>query len=138
MSDRVWLITGASRGIGAEIAKAVLASGDRLIATARDIVGLAHLGTADNLFCATLDVDDESHAQRAVQASLAQFGHIDILVNNAGICLLGAVEEASAQEVERLYRTNVFGLLKCDTSRVAVDASTQVGAHHQHLVSRGV
>ena len=111
MSNRVWLITGASRGIGAEIAKAVLASGDRLIATSRDLGGLAHLGTAENLFCVALDVDDEGQALRAVQASLARFGRIDILVNNAGICLLGAVEEAGAQEVERLYRTNVFGLL---------------------------
>jgi NAD(P)-dependent dehydrogenase (short-subunit alcohol dehydrogenase family) len=47
----------------------------------------------------------------AVHAALAHFGHVDILVNNAGICLLGAVEESSGDEVERLYRTNVFGLL---------------------------
>ena len=111
MSDRVWLITGASRGIGAEIARAVLTSGDRLIATSRNLGDLAHLGTAENLYCAALDVDDESHAHRAVQASLARFGRIDILVNNSGICLLGAVEETNAQEVERLFRTNVFGLL---------------------------
>ena len=51
MSDRVWLITGASRGIGAEIARAVLTSGDRLIATSRNLGDLAHLGTAENLYC---------------------------------------------------------------------------------------
>lgn len=111
MTQRVWLITGASRGFGAEISKAVLAAGDKLIATARTMQGLQHLGTNGNLFTAVLDVTDEPQVRDAVQAALAHFGHVDILVNNAGISLLGAVEESSGDEVERLYRTNVFGLL---------------------------
>lgn len=111
MAQRVWLITGASRGFGAEISKAVLASGDKLVATARTMQGLEHLGTNGNLFTAVLDVTDEPQVRDAVRAALAHFGHVDILVNNAGICLLGAVEESSGDEVERLYRTNVFGLL---------------------------
>lgn len=111
MTQRVWLITGASRGFGAAISKAVLAAGDKLIATARTMQGLQHLGTNGNLFTAVLDVTDEPQVRDAVQAALAHFGHVDILVNNAGISLLGAVEESSGDEVERLYRTNVFGLL---------------------------
>lgn len=111
MADRVWLITGASRGFGAEIANAVLAAGDKLVATARTMRGLEHLGTSGNLFTAVLDVTDEPQVTDAVHAALAHFGHVDILVNNAGISLLGAVEESSAAEVERVYRTNVFGLL---------------------------
>lgn len=111
MTQRVWLITGASRGFGAAISKAVLAAGDKLIATARTMQGLQHLGTNGNLFTAVLDVTDEPQVRGAVQAALAHFGHVDILVNNAGISLLGAVEESSGDEVERLYRTNVFGLL---------------------------
>jgi len=111
MSDRVWLITGASRGIGADIARAVLASGDKLIATARHSKGLAHLGVSDNLLSVSLDVTSEQQAGAAVAASIDRFGKIDILVNNAGICVLGAVEETSAEQVEALYRTNVFGLL---------------------------
>lgn len=111
MAQRVWLITGASRGFGAEISKAVLASGDKLVATARTMQGLEHLGTNGNLFTAVLDVTDEPQVRDAVRAALAHFGHVDILVNNAGISLLGAVEESSGDEVERLYRTNVFGLL---------------------------
>ncbi len=111
MSERVWLITGASRGFGVEISKAVLAAGDKLIATARTLKGLEYLGTDGSLFTAALDVTDETQVKDAVHAALAHFGHVDILVNNAGISLLGAVEESSGDEVERLYRTNVFGLL---------------------------
>jgi NAD(P)-dependent dehydrogenase (short-subunit alcohol dehydrogenase family) len=111
MSERVWLLTGASRGIGAEIAKAVLASGDKLIATARGMSGLKYLGSSENLLSTALDVEDARQAIAAVEAGVARFGKIDVVVNNAGICLVGAVEETSAEEVERLYRTNVFGLL---------------------------
>lgn len=111
MTERVWLITGASRGFGVEISKAVLAAGDKLIATARTMKGLEYLGTDGKLFTALLDVTDETQVKDTVHAALAHFGHVDILVNNAGISLLGAVEESSGDEVERLYRTNVFGLL---------------------------
>ena len=111
MAERVWLITGASRGFGAEISRAVMAAGDKLVATARTLQGLDHLGASDNLFTAVLDVTDEPQVRDAVGAALAHFGHVDILVNNAGFSLLGAVEESSGDEVERLYRTNVFGLL---------------------------
>lgn len=111
MAERVWLITGASRGFGAEISKAVLAAGDRLVATARDVTSLDYLGKGDRLFRAPLEVTDESGVNETVRAALERFGHIDALVNNAGISFLGAVEESSGADVERVYRTNVFGLL---------------------------
>src|SRR5687768_2147650 len=111
MANRVWLVTGASRGIGTEIAKAVLASGDNLIATARTTASLAYLGTSDRLLPLPLDVTNPSQAIDAVAAGLDRFGHIDIVVNNAGICVLGAVEESSGEHVKRLFETNVFGLL---------------------------
>ena len=111
MSERVWLLTGASRGIGSEIAQAVLASGDKLVATARTMSGLAHLGSSENLLSTVLDVEDPHQAIAAVEAGVARFGKIDVVVNNAGISLVGAVEETSAEEVERLFRTNVFGVL---------------------------
>jgi NAD(P)-dependent dehydrogenase (short-subunit alcohol dehydrogenase family) len=116
MEQKVWMITGASRGFGAEISKAVLAAGDKLVATARNTKGLEHLGNNgrganSNLFTVALDVTDEAQVRNAVQAALSYFGRIDVLVNNAGYGLMGAIEESSASEVERLYRTNVFGLL---------------------------
>lgn len=109
---RVWMITGASRGIGARIAAAALAHGDAVVATARDAAAIEQrFGAQPGLLAVALDVTDEGQAARAVAAALDRFGRIDVLVNNAGYGLLGAVEEASADEVRRLYETNVFGLL---------------------------
>lgn len=112
-TQRVWFVTGASRGIGAQIVEAALAHGDAVVATARHPAALAQrFATADALLALPLDVTDEAQAAAAVAAALARFGHIDVLVNNAGYGLVGAVEESSAAEIERLYATNVFGLLK--------------------------
>ncbi|MBD2449682.1 SDR family NAD(P)-dependent oxidoreductase [Nostoc sp. FACHB-152] len=111
MTQRTWLITGASRGFGAEIAKAVLAAGDRLIATARNQADLQQFATNKNVLVLSMDVTDETQVKAAIATSLEKFGQIDVLVNNAGFGLLGAVEDCSAEEVESVYRTNVFGLL---------------------------
>nr|WP_315427184.1 oxidoreductase [uncultured Albidiferax sp.] len=109
---RIWMVTGASRGIGARITEAALAQGDAVVATARDAAALQQrFGHSDALLALPLDVTEEAQAVRAVAAALDRFGRIDVLVNNAGYGLLGAVEEASADEVRRLYDTNVFGLL---------------------------
>jgi len=109
---RVWMITGASRGIGARIAAAALAHGDAVVATARNAVAIEQrFGVQADLLATSLDVTDEAQAAQAVRAALERFGRIDVLVNNAGYGLMGAVEEASADEVRRVYETNVFGLL---------------------------
>lgn len=109
---RVWMITGAARGIGARITEAALARGEAVVATSRDAASLQkRFPVSDALLALPLDVTDEAQAATAVQAALARFGRIDVLVNNAGYGLLGAVEEATAEEVRRLYDTNVFGLL---------------------------
>ncbi|WP_342360036.1 oxidoreductase [Terrarubrum flagellatum] len=109
---RVWFITGASRGFGALIAAEALAAGDAVVATARDPKSVAErFGDHPRLLPVALDVADEAQAHAAVDAALKRFGRIDVLVNNAGYGLLAAIEEASATEVERLFRTNVFGLL---------------------------
>jgi len=110
--NRVWMITGASRGIGARIVEAALAHGDAVVATARDTASLVQrFGDRDAFLAVALDVTDEAQAAHATEIALARFGRIDVLVNNAGFGLLGAVEEATADEVRRLYETNVFGLL---------------------------
>lgn len=109
---RTWFITGASRGFGALIAKEALNAGDAVLATARNPQSaIDAIGDHPNLLALPLDVTNEAQAHEAAAAAVKRFGRIDILVNNAGFGLLGAVEEASAEEVERLYRTNVFGLL---------------------------
>jgi len=109
---RVWFITGAARGIGARIVDAALAQGDAVVATSRDASTLEQrFGAQPGLLALALDVTSEAQSTAAAAAALARFGRIDVLVNNAGFGLLGAVEEASADEVRRLYETNVFGLL---------------------------
>jgi NAD(P)-dependent dehydrogenase (short-subunit alcohol dehydrogenase family) len=109
---RTWFITGASRGFGALIAEQALARGDAVVATARNPQAvLNRIGEHPNLLAVALDVTDEAQTHAAAKAAVERFGRIDILVNNAGYGLLGAVEEASAAEIEAIYRTNVFGLL---------------------------
>jgi hypothetical protein len=105
---KTWIITGASRGLGAKIAEPVLAKGDSLVATARKASALPFGPEALKL---SLDVTDEAQAADVVAAALDKFGSLDVLVNNAGYGLLGAIEESSAAEVEAEFRTNVFGLL---------------------------
>jgi NAD(P)-dependent dehydrogenase (short-subunit alcohol dehydrogenase family) len=129
MAQKVWLVTGASRGIGAEIAKAALAAGDKVIATARKVKGLkGSLGGGDNIFAVKMDVTKEKKVKQTVDEALEHFGRIDVLVNNAGFGLLGAVEEASAEEVEEIYRTNVFGLLH--VTRTVLPAMRQQRSGH--------
>jgi NAD(P)-dependent dehydrogenase (short-subunit alcohol dehydrogenase family) len=83
-----------------------------VVATGRKVEAVTEaLGTHPNLLAVALDVTREADAHAAVEQALARFQRIDILVNNAGYGLLGAVEETSASEIERLYATNVFGLL---------------------------
>ncbi|MBW0236156.1 oxidoreductase [Pseudomonas sp. D1HM] len=109
---RTWFITGASRGFGALIAEQALRAGDAVIATARkpqDIT--SRMGDHPNLLAVRLDVTSEEEAHQAVAEGIKRFGQIDVIVNNAGFGVLGAVEETSAKETERLFATNVFGVL---------------------------
>jgi NAD(P)-dependent dehydrogenase (short-subunit alcohol dehydrogenase family) len=128
MAQRTWFITGASRGIGAEIAKAVLAAGDQLIATARNKADLHQFESSQNVLTLSLDITDEAQVKAAVAAGLERFGQIDVLVNNAGFGLLGGIEETSAEEVERVYRTNVFGLL--NVTRAVLPSMRQIRSGH--------
>jgi NAD(P)-dependent dehydrogenase (short-subunit alcohol dehydrogenase family) len=131
---KVWLVTGASRGFGAAISKAVLAAGDRLIATGRGDV--PDFGGGDAVLTASMDVTDDAQVRTAIAAALDRFGRIDVLVNNAGFGVLGAVEETSADEVEAVFRTNVFGVLNV-TRAVLPAMRTQRAGHVINLSSIG-
>ena len=109
---KTWFITGASRGFGALVTERALAKGDAVVATARNPKAITdRFGEHPNLLAAQLDVASDEQAAAAAQAAIDRFGRIDILLNNAGFGLMGAVEEATAAEVEAVYRTNVFGVL---------------------------
>jgi NAD(P)-dependent dehydrogenase (short-subunit alcohol dehydrogenase family) len=118
---RSWLITGAGRGLGIEIAKAVLASGDAVIATGRDAAKVAAaLGTHDNLLVVKLDVTSTQEARAAVEAGVAKFGRIDVLVNNAGNFFAGFFEELSPEQVRNQIETLLFGPM--NVTRAALPA----------------
>ena len=112
-TQKTWFITGASRGFGLDITKAVLTSGDRVVATVRSKGQelSEQFNNNSNLYVVTMDVTNQEQVNSAVQQAIDHFGRIDVLVNNAGYGLLSAVEEATDQEVKRNYEVNVFGTL---------------------------
>ena len=128
MEKKVWMITGASRGLGREVAKAALARGDKVIATGRETQGLEDSENRDDWLGVQMDVTDEEQVASGVRQGLSRFGRIDVLVNNAGFGILGAIEETTAAEVERVYRTNVFGLL--NVVRAVLPAMRQQRSGH--------
>ena len=133
--SRTWFITGASRGIGAEIVKAALASDDTVVATGRDRARIekTFAAGADRLLALELDVAREDQARKAVEATLARFGRIDVLVNNAGYGQLGLFEEIGADEIATQYATNVFGLF--NVTRAVLPAMRRQRAGHIFNVS---
>ena len=97
LMSKVWLITGASRGLGRAFTEALLEAGDRVVATARNPDQLVDLdGRYPERVCTVaLDVTNEAQAKGAVQAAIVSFGSLDVLVNNAGYGYLCSVEDTS-------------------------------------------
>jgi NAD(P)-dependent dehydrogenase (short-subunit alcohol dehydrogenase family) len=109
---KTWFITGASRGLGVEFAKAALRVGDNVVATGRNVNDVRTNIGADSAQLLTLaqDVTDIAQTQQAVAAAVERFGAIDALINNAGYGHLGFFEEAAPEDIQAQYATNVFGL----------------------------
>lgn len=109
--SKVWLVTGASSGIGLKIAKAALAAGNKVIATGRnaDKVTKAFDATSENLFVVQLDVTNPQEINVGINAAIEKFGTIDVLVNNAGNFYAGYFEQLSQDHLDRQMATNLFG-----------------------------
>jgi NADP-dependent 3-hydroxy acid dehydrogenase YdfG len=110
-ANKVWFITGASRGFGRVWADAALKRGDKVAATARQLASIADLKEkyGENVLTLELDVTNHQQAKKAVEQAHAHFGRLDIVLNNAGYSLVGTIEEASADDIRAMYETNVLG-----------------------------
>lgn len=143
---KVWLVTGAGRGMGVDIAKAALRAGHAVVATGRNPERVtAALGTHDDLLAVALDVTDPASARAAVDAALDRFGWVDVLVNNAGNFYAGFFEEISADDFRAQVETNLFGplnvtravlpVMRAQRSGVVVTMSSSAGLIGQEFTS---
>ncbi len=130
---RTWLITGCSRGLGRSLAEAVLATGDRLAATARDPETLADLMAVggDRLIALPLDVTDQAGAERAVSATLDRFGRLDVVVNNAGYGNVAPIEDTPLDKFRAQIETNLFGTIIVTKAAIPVFREQRSGHFFQ-------
>jgi NAD(P)-dependent dehydrogenase (short-subunit alcohol dehydrogenase family) len=129
-----WFITGASRGLGAELVSAAAAAGHCVVAGARDPGDLSRtLGAPERILPVKLDVTAPEQISAAVDAACERFGGIDVLVNNAGYSVLGAVEEISDAEALAMFDVNVFGLHRMTRGVLPVMRAQRAG----HIINIG-
>jgi NAD(P)-dependent dehydrogenase (short-subunit alcohol dehydrogenase family) len=129
MTDKkIWLITGAGRGMGTDIARAALDAGHAVVATGRnpDRVAAA-LGAREDLLAVALDVTDPDSVQTAVDAAVQRFGRIDVLVNNAGNFYAGFFEEVTPEDFRAQIETNLFGPLNVTRAVLPVMRAQRAG-----------
>ena len=137
MSNQVWFITGSARGMGVDLAKAALAAGHSVVATARDAAKVAEaLGEHQNLLALSLDITDPAASTCAAEAAVQRFGRVDVLVNNAGNFYAGYFEEISDQQIRKQMETNFFGPLNVTRAILPVMREQRGGRHHHHLCRR--
>ncbi|HEX7301525.1 oxidoreductase [Lentzea sp.] len=119
---RTWLITGASRGFGRELASAALQAGDRVVATARRPEQLDDLVARypDRARAVALDVTDSAAAASAVEQAVAAFGSLDVVVNNAGYADSAPIEEMSEADFRAQVEANLFGVVNVTRAALPV------------------
>jgi NAD(P)-dependent dehydrogenase (short-subunit alcohol dehydrogenase family) len=131
---KVWLITGASRGMGADIAKAALAAGHAVVASGRDADRVSSaLGTSNELLAVKLDVTRRSDAEAAVRAAVDRFGRVDVLVNNAANFYAGYFEELTPEQMDRQLSTSLIGPM--NVTRAVLPVMRKQGAGHVISIS---
>ena len=120
--SQVWLITGASRGLGWAIAEAALGAGHQVVAGVRRPERLAHAERryGDRIRVQALDVTDPAAAKAAVEATIREFGRLDVLVNNAGYGDVGSVEDTSLEDIRAQIETNLFGVIYLTKAAIPV------------------
>jgi NAD(P)-dependent dehydrogenase (short-subunit alcohol dehydrogenase family) len=131
-NKKVWLITGAGRGMGVDFARAALDAGHAVVATGRDTGAVASsVGEAGDLLVARLDVTSLADAKAAVQAAVDRFGRIDVLVNNAGNFYAGYFEELTPEQIERQLAVSLIGPMNVTRAVLPVMRKQRSG----HIIS---
>lgn len=111
-NQKVWLVTGASKGLGLTLVKQLLNKGYKVAATSRSIHDLNNaVGTFESFLPLAVSITDEKSVSDAINQTIGRFGRIDVVVNNAGYGLTGSLEELSDQEARANFDINVFGSL---------------------------
>lgn len=128
--SKVWLITGSSRGLGRALTEAVLAAGDRVVATSRNPADLRDLADrhGDHVRAVALDVTDTAAAQAAVRTAVTEFGRLDVLVNNAGYANSSPFEETPDDDFRAQVETNFYGVV--NVTKAALPVLHEQGAGH--------
>jgi len=111
MEKKVWLITGANRGLGRAFAEEALSHGDCVIAAARRPDLTDPFYAHENVFCVKMEVTDPEEVKEGVRLGAEHFGRIDVLINNAGFGFNAAMEEISDEELRKIVETDYFGVI---------------------------
>src|ERR1700716_10428 len=131
-NKKVWFITGASRGMGVDFAKAALAAGHAVVASGRDSDRLSKaLGQSNDLLAVKLDVTRRADAEAAVLAAVDRFGRIDVLVNNAASFYAGYFEELTPEQMERQLAASLLGPMNVTRAVLPVMRKQRSG----HIIS---
>lgn len=111
--DKVWFITGASKGLGLSLVKKLLARGNKVAATSRFLPALKRAvnNDTDNFLPMEVDLSNESNIKAAIKKTVDRFGRLDVVVNNAGFGQFGTIEELTDKETRANFEVNVFGML---------------------------
>ncbi|WP_207632511.1 SDR family NAD(P)-dependent oxidoreductase [Foetidibacter luteolus] len=113
MKNKVWFITGASKGLGLTLVKRLLAEGYKVAATSRDVRQLQNAvgSSSPNFLPLQVDIVDNTSVGDAITGVIKKFGTVDVIVNNAGYGQLGTIEELTDGEARQNFDANVFGTL---------------------------
>src|SRR3989442_10267869 len=131
-NKKIWFITGATRGMGVDFAKAALAAGHAAVGTGRDPDAVAKaVGESDDLLVVKLDVNKRGDAEAAVRAAVDRFGRIDVLVNNAASFYAGYFEELTPEQMERQLATSLIGPMNVTRAVLPVMRKQRSG----HIIS---
>ncbi|MDR6735606.1 SDR family NAD(P)-dependent oxidoreductase [Sphingobacterium sp. 2149] len=136
-SQKVWFVTGASKGLGLSLVKELLAQDYLVVATSRTKKALENeIGDVENFLPLEVDITNDKDVARAVLSAVDYFGRIDVLVNNAGYGQTGALEELSESETRRNFEVNVFGSLNV-IRHIAPHLRGQQSGHIFNIASIG-